>query len=272
MPGKILIADDSPNIREILKVSLEGDGYTVLLAEDGEQALDLVAREKPDLLIMDIMMPRVNGFQVCRRVKTDRATDDVPVIMLSAKTAQQDVFWGKDCGADEYLTKPFSTRELVGTIDRLLQSRRERRPGQGEGVAEELKRRAERGEKSRLVLLEWDARAMDVFRKKYGEFKLGEAHRQFRAAVETFLKEHDDPGPVDLHDASGIELVLRGGAPEAKRTALQLAKRLNEIASGLYAPDDRERGFIPFRDPRASREEKLPLLSFTPRVAKDKAA
>jgi DNA-binding response OmpR family regulator len=272
MPGKILVADDSPNIREILKVSLEGDGYTVLLAEDGEQALALVAQEKPDLLIMDVMMPRVNGFQVCRRVKTDRATDDVPVIMLSAKTAQQDVFWGKDCGADEYLTKPFSTRELVGTIDRLLKVRREHRPDHAAGVAEELKRRAERGETSRLVLLEWDPRAMDVFRKKYGEFKLGEAHRQFRAAAEMFLKERDDPGPVELHDASGIEVVVRGGTTEARKTALKLAERLNQVAAGLYADEDRDRGFIPFRDPRAPREEKLPLLTFTPRVATNKAA
>ena len=81
MPAKILIADDSPNIREILKMSLETDGYTVVLAEDGEQALAMVTDEKPDLVIIDVMMPKVNGFQVCRRVKTERATHDVPVIM-----------------------------------------------------------------------------------------------------------------------------------------------------------------------------------------------
>ncbi len=86
MPGKILVADDSPNIREILKLSLETDGYTVVLAEDGDQALAMVEQEKPDLVIMDIMMPRVNGFQVCRRLKGDRATHDLPVIMLTAKS------------------------------------------------------------------------------------------------------------------------------------------------------------------------------------------
>src|SRR5206468_13114795 len=138
MPGKILVADDSPNIREILKISLEGDGYTVVLAEDGEMALAVVAQEKPDLLIMDVMMPKVNGFQVCRRVKTDRATHDVPVIMLSAKSAQQDVYWGKDCGADEYMTKPFSTMELVKTIERLLRLRQQRQAGHASGVVEEL--------------------------------------------------------------------------------------------------------------------------------------
>ncbi len=275
MPGKILVADDSPNIREILKISLEGDGYTVVLAEDGEMALSVVAQEKPDLLIMDVMMPKVNGFQVCRRVKTDRATHDVPVIMLTAKSAQQDVFWGKDCGADEYLTKPFSTKELVKTIDRLLKVRQQQQQQQSvhtSGVAEELLKRHERGEDGRVVHLEWDPRAMDIFRKKYGEFKLGEAYRQFRAAAEQFLKDHDDPGPVELHDVNGLTLVLRGGEPEAKKAAAKLVKRLNEIAAGLYAAEDRDRGFIPFRNPRTSQEEKLPLLSFSPRIASDKAA
>src|SRR6266540_2378851 len=133
MPGKILVADDSPNIREILKISLEGDGYSVVLAEDGEQALERVAQEKPDLLIMDVMMPKVNGFQVCRRVKTDPSTHEVP------------------------------------------------------------RQRNARGDTGQIVHFEWDPRAMDVFRKKYGEFKLSEAYKRFRAATEKFLKEHDDP-------------------------------------------------------------------------------
>jgi DNA-binding response OmpR family regulator len=272
MPEKILIADDSPSIREILKIGLEADGYTVVLAEDGDQALTMVASEKPDLLIMDVMMPKVNGFQVCRRVKTDRATHDVPVIMLTAKSAQQDVFWGKDCGADEYLTKPFSTKELVKAIDRLLKVRRQRLSGHASGVAEDLRQRETRGEAAQIVHFEWDARAMDVFRKKYGEFKLGEAHKQFRGTAEQFLAEHDDPGPVELHDVSGVTVVLRGSTSEVKQVAAKLAKRLNEIATALYAAEDRERGFIPFRDPRDPQEQKLPLLSFSPRFVPDKAA
>src|SRR6266581_4750584 len=272
MPGKILVADDSPNIREILKLSLETDGYTVVLAEDGDQALAMVEQEKPDLVIMDIMMPRVNGFQVCRRLKGDRATHDLPVIMLTAKSGDQDVFWGKDCGADEYMTKPFSTRDLGKTIDRLLALGRERRAGATGGVLQEYRDRQARGEEGQIVNFDWDPRAMDIFRKKYGEFKLGEAYKKFRAAAEQFLKDHDDPGPVELHDVNGLTLVLRGGVPEAKKAAAKLVKRLNEIAAGLYAAEDRDRGFIPFRNLRTSQEEKLPLLSFSPRIVPDKAA
>jgi DNA-binding response OmpR family regulator len=272
MPGKILVADDSPNIREILKISLEGDGYSVVLAEDGEQALEKVAQEKPDLLIMDVMMPKVNGFQVCRRVKTNPSTHQVPVIMLTAKSGQQDVYWGKDCGADEYLTKPFSTKELVKTIERLLQIRQQRQAAHASGVVEELRQRHARGDAGQIVHFEWDSRAMDVFRKKYGEFKLSEAYKRFRAAAEQFLKEHDDPGPVELHDVVGLKVVLRGSAAEAKKVAAKLARGLNEVAAGLYAAEDRDRGYIPFRDPRNTQEEKYPLLSFSPRIAPDKAA
>jgi DNA-binding response OmpR family regulator len=271
MAGKILIADDSPNIREILKMSLETDGYTVVLAEDGEQALAMVSEEKPDLVIIDVMMPKVNGFQVCRRVKTERSTHDVPVIMLTAKSGQQDVYWGKDCGADEYITKPFSTKDLAKTIARLL-GLRASRPGHAQGVMEEHLQRRARGEESQIVNLEWNPRAMDIFRKKYGEFKVSEAYRQFTSTVEEYLRDHKDPGPVELHEVSGLTIVLHGTVPEARQEAGRIAVQLNQIAAGLYGKEDRDRGFIPFKNPRTSQEENLPLLSFSPTLLSDQAA
>ena len=90
--------------------------------------------------------------------------------------------------------------------------------------------------------------------------------------MEQFLGENKDPGPVELHEVSGVAVVLRGSASQAKELAKKLARRLNEVAGALYAPEDRDRGYIPFRNPRTSQEEKLPLLSFSPRIAPDKAA
>ena len=272
MPGKILIADDSPNIREILKLSLEIDGYSVVLAEDGEQALALVAEQKPDLVIIDVIMPKKNGFQVCRRVKTDPATHGVPVIMLTAKSGQQDVYWGKDCGADEYITKPFSTKELAKAIARLLGPGKERQAGHGTGVLEEHRQRRAQGAKSRIVNLDWNPRAMDIFRKKYGEIKVSEAYKKFRIAAEQFLRDHDDTGPVELHEVSGLTVVLSGTASQARQAAGDLAASLNQVAATLYAAEDRDRGFIPFRNPRTSLEENLPLLSFNPILVPEKAA
>ena len=168
MTGKILVADDSPSIREILQMNLETLGYSVVLAEDGEKALQQLGQERPDLLIVDVMMPKVNGFQICRRVKSNPATQATPVILLTARSQQEDVFWGKDCGADEYMTKPFSTKELVKTIERLLQIRQQRQAGHASGVVEELRQRRARGEAGEIVQFDWDPRALDVFRKKYG--------------------------------------------------------------------------------------------------------
>jgi DNA-binding response OmpR family regulator len=272
MPKKILIADDSPNIREILKLSLETAGYEVVVAEDGDQAMTIFEQEKPDLLIVDVMMPKANGFQICRKVKTNIATIHVPVILLTAKSQQEDVFWGKDCGADEYITKPFSTKELEKTIARLLRLAEDRQAGLATGVREEQRRRRAAGEKSQIVVLEWDPRAMDIYRKKYGEFKFSEAQRVLRQEAEDFLEDLKDAGPVDLHETSGLTFVMRGSSKEVLRQAQELAKRLNLLAVTFYTSDDKNRGYIPFRDPRTAQQEKLPLLSFNPRIVPDIAA
>lgn len=269
-PGRILVADDSPNIREILKMSLETAGHTVLVAEDGEQALRLFTAEAPDLIILDVMMPKANGFQICRKVKTDVRTALTPVILLTAKSQQEDIYWGKDCGADEYVTKPFSTKELERTVAQLL--RRRRGEEEASGVAEDQRRRREKGETSQVAHLDWDPRAMDIFRKKYGEFKHGEALRAFQREAERFLKEHGDPGPVDVQEALGLSVVLRGATDDALKSARELADHLNAVAAALYADEDRKRGYIPFRTPLQKQEERLPLLSFTPRIAPDIAA
>ena len=272
MAGKILIADDSANIRDILKLSLEGAGYDVLLAEDGEQALDLFARERPDLLIVDIMMPRVNGFQICRRVKNNRATQATPVILLTAKTQQEDIFWGKDCGADEYVTKPFSTRDLEHAIARLLQEREARTAATSGSVVEEHRRRVDRGEAAQIVTLQWDTRALNVFRKKYGEMKFRDLQTVLRQEAETFLGEIQDPGPVEIREDTGMQVVLRGTGRQPLRRAQEMVRRLNASAASLYAADDRDRGYIPFRDPRRRQEQKLPLLTLKARVNAGKAA
>lgn len=272
MPAKILVADDSPNIREILKMSLESSGHVVLLAEDGEQAMRLFASEKPDLLIVDVMMPKANGFQICRKVKTNVATASTPVILLTAKSAQEDIYWGKDCGADEYITKPFSTRELERSVARLIKRRQDLEGGVAGGILEEQRRRGAGGEDSQIIVLDWDHRAMDVFRKKYGEFKHGEALRAFHEATVSFLDQHKDPGPVEIHDTSGLTVVLRGDAGVALTSGQDLARHLNTVAASFYAEEDRRRGYIPFRNPQQKNEEKFPLLTFTPRLASDVAA
>lgn len=266
MSDRILVADDSQNMRDILKMSLETFGYNVILAEDGERALERIMADHPDLLIVDIMMPKVNGFQICRRVKSDPATRTTPVILLTARVQEEDVFWGRDCGADEYITKPFRTEELQQTINRLLKRRQDEASRARLGTLDEQRQRLAGGGESQIVMFRWDTRAMDVFRKKYGEIRFSEALRALRAESERFLAERKDPGPVAVHVPFGLSVVVTGAPTEAMQIGHALVKRLNELAITFYDVGDRECGHIAFRDPRSGREARLPLLSFTARI------
>ena len=120
MKGKILVVDDEIYIVHILDFSLGMEGYDVVTALDGEQALEKIKSEKPDLIVLDIMMPKLDGYEVCKTIKSDSATKQIPVILLSAKGRNVDQKMGFDVGADDYITKPFSPRKLVERINQLL--------------------------------------------------------------------------------------------------------------------------------------------------------
>jgi len=118
--GKILVVDDEIYIVHILDFSLGMEGYEVVTALDGEAALEKVKTEKPDLIVLDIMMPKLDGYEVCKTIKANAATQNIPVILLSAKGRNADQKMGFDVGADDYITKPFSPRKLVERINQLL--------------------------------------------------------------------------------------------------------------------------------------------------------
>lgn len=116
----LLVVDDSPTGRRIVSEALRVHGYDVITAEDGEQALDLAFRRKPNLIVLDIVLPKQNGFQVCRRLKAEPHTRQVKVVLLSSKILATDKQWGMKQGADNYVTKPFEIPELLTVIDQLL--------------------------------------------------------------------------------------------------------------------------------------------------------
>jgi DNA-binding response OmpR family regulator len=118
--GRILVVDDEIYIVHILDFSLGMEGYEVVTALDGEEALRKVSEAKPDLIVLDIMMPKMDGYETCKALKSDAATKDIPVILLSAKGRNVDMQTGYDVGADDYITKPFSPRKLVDRINAML--------------------------------------------------------------------------------------------------------------------------------------------------------
>lgn len=120
---KILIVDDEPNILISLEFLMKREGYEVVLARDGQEALDAIAREHPDLVLLDVMMPIKSGFDVCHEVRSGEMARDTIIVMLTAKGRDTDIAKGMALGADAYMTKPFSTRELVEKVSELLRGR-----------------------------------------------------------------------------------------------------------------------------------------------------
>ena len=130
MPGElILLVDDEPNIVELARLYLEREGFRTVAVGDGQSAIDHAAKDNPALMVLDLMLPLVDGYDVCRRV---RATSDLPIIMLTARDEDIDKIIGLELGADDYLTKPFNPRELVARVKAIL--RRSERAAKAEST------------------------------------------------------------------------------------------------------------------------------------------
>jgi DNA-binding response OmpR family regulator len=121
--ARVMAVDDDHVIRGLLEVNLEMEGHEVMTAIDGQDALDKVRADPPDLIILDVMMPNVNGWQVAEQLRADDATRDIPIIFLSARAMDNDVRKGRDLGADSYVTKPFDPIDLMELVRRLLEDR-----------------------------------------------------------------------------------------------------------------------------------------------------
>ena len=119
---KVLIVDDEPNIVMSLDFLMRKAKYDVFIARNGQEALDLVEEEKPDLILLDIMMPDIDGYEVCRQIKSDESTQHCKIIFMSAKSKTADIQKGLDLGASLYITKPFSTRNLMKQVKQLMKS------------------------------------------------------------------------------------------------------------------------------------------------------
>jgi twitching motility two-component system response regulator PilH len=122
MAGSILVVEDSPTERQLIGKMLQDNGYRVLLAADGDEALAILERERPALLLLDVVLPGTNGFQLCRQLKSSPKTRDIRIVLVTSKNQESDRFWGMKQGADEYLPKPFNADELLASVRRQVVS------------------------------------------------------------------------------------------------------------------------------------------------------
>ena len=133
MTGRILIVEDDEAIRDIVRYTLESNGFrNILVAADGQEGMEIALREKPSLILLDLMLPKVDGLEVCRRLKREESTREIPIVMLTAKSEESDIVVGLELGAIDYITKPFSSKVLVARIRAHLRQVAEQQGGSAE--------------------------------------------------------------------------------------------------------------------------------------------
>ena len=140
---RILLVEDEKDLVDIVKFRLEANNYEVVVAYDGQEALDRAKKEKPDLIILDLMLPKIDGFKVCRMLKFDEKYKKIPIIMFTARAQESDKKLGEEVGADAYITKPFDLEEVLVLVQRAMESRRLSRAFQE--LKQEVKKRFEPG-------------------------------------------------------------------------------------------------------------------------------
>ncbi|MFN2615184.1 MAG: response regulator [Actinomycetota bacterium] len=262
MSEVILVADDDPDILRFVELNLRLEGFDLLTAGDGEQALDLARDKVPALVILDVMMPKLDGYEVCQRLRNDSRTSHICVIMLTAKSMSADKVLGLTAGADDYISKPFDPLELVARVKTTLRRTREMRavspltglPGNIQ-IEAEVHRRL--GNRDVFAILWLDLDNFKAYNDRYG-FMNGDKAINYLASILRDLQ--DDIADTFVGHIGGDDFVMLCPADNAERLCEQIVKRFDSDVKALYDPDDAERGTIKVTD-RLGREMEYPLLS-----------
>jgi diguanylate cyclase (GGDEF)-like protein len=266
----ILVVDDDPFISRLLEIELRASGYEVQLASDGELALEMARDSCPDLVLCDVMMPNMDGFELTRRLRQDSRTATVSVIMLTARGLSADKLEGFSVGADDYIVKPFDTPELLARIHGVLRRAKEMRaqspltglPGNVR-IEEEIERRV--AAEDLFAILYADLDHFKAYNDHYG-FMRGDQVIQRTAAL---IQEasHAAAGPdTFVGHVGGDDFVVVCQADPAEQLAGEICRRFDSEVAEFYDPEDRARGYIEVTD-RRGEKQRFPLLAISIGVA-----
>jgi diguanylate cyclase (GGDEF)-like protein len=260
---RILIAEDDTNIRHVLRVQLEGAGYEVITADNGIKALEEVTRQAPDLILLDIMMPKLDGYEVCRRLKADFHTSKVPIIMLTAKSTENDKVDGLEIGANDYLTKPYSSKELLARVKGLLQwsnSEREANPLTGLpgniSIEKELKRRFELGQP--FVFAICDVDDFKEYNDYYGYVRGDQGIKMTASVITDAVQELGNDEDFIGH-IGGDDFVFISTPDKADIIAERITAEFDLRVKFLYDEADRRKGYIEVQNRRGEVERFGPM-------------
>jgi diguanylate cyclase (GGDEF)-like protein len=264
--GKILVVDDEPHIRRILQFLLEQEGYEVELAANGEQALAVVERTKPDLILLDIMMPKMDGFSVLKHLRGNFETRQVPVIMLTAKGESTEKVRGLRGGANDYLTKPFNQEELLLRMSNMLEVNRAQReanpltglPGNRAIERETLRRVSGEGSYGIMYI---DIDRFKSFNDHYG-YQRGDQAISYLARVLRDCSAEFGSAEDFVGHVGGDDFVVITDTEHAENLARQFIERFDAGIADLHEPADFEAGYLNVQS-RSGTVEKIPLITLT---------
>jgi diguanylate cyclase (GGDEF)-like protein len=264
--GRLLVVEDDINLRTILKMQLERANYSVRTAENGEDALEALGEELFDLVLLDVIMPGMDGWTVCRHIKNDIATANIPVIMLTARSEQEDRIRGLVGGANDYLTKPYELEELLARVRNILQWSRMQRaanpltglPG-NIAIENELSRRMDLGETFAFMYIDIDS--FKAFNDHYS-FRRGDEAIKLTASILLSAVSLEGSGSDFVGHVGGDDFVLIVADECAEAVVAEIIRDFDHKIPKLYEQEDRERGYIETKDRRGNLA-KFPLMSIT---------
>ncbi|MBI4355662.1 MAG: response regulator [Candidatus Omnitrophica bacterium] len=262
----ILIVDDDPDIRDVVKLALTPAGYDLVEAADGEQALELIRSRAPNLVLIDYMMPKMDGAQVCRVLKEDVLLRHLPIIMLTARGELSDKIHGLDAGADDYIVKPFEPKELVARVKMVLRRTTQdldanpltRLPG-NLSIQQELQARIDRDAPYAVCYIDIDK--FKSLNDKYGFERGDEAIRQTARILLKALQERGERGDF-LGHIGGDDFVIITTPLRADALCEQILREFDAMAPSLYNKEDRQAGFLVGKD-RQGNIVHVPLLTIS---------
>jgi diguanylate cyclase (GGDEF)-like protein len=264
--ARILVADDEPHIRRILQFLLEQEGFEVHMAEDGEEAWKAVASFQPDLVLLDVMMPRMDGFAVLEIIRAGFETARLPVILLTAKGEEQDKVKGLAGGANDYIVKPFNHDELLLRVSNLLEAtRREREANpltglpRNRAIDREVQDRITSDQEFGFMYIDMDR--FKSFNDKYG-YSRGDRAISFLAGVLVGITQKYGSGREFVGHVGGDDFVVVATAKDAKRLACRIIQEFDEGKVDLHDEKDVRNGYLEI-ECRSGQIERFPLITLT---------
>jgi len=272
LPDRILVVDDDRDICRSIEVILRLEGYDVRVAHEGEEALEQAARVQPDLVLLDMMMPGIDGYEVTKRLRHDPRTATASIIMLTARALPADKVLGLTAGCDDYIVKPFDPTELIARVQSALRRTRQMRevspltglPGNFQ-IAAELERLVTEEDATDFAVLYADLDDFKAYNDHYGFMRGDEAIRATgRLLTDSLARVRTDPSFAG--HIGGDDFVLVTSADKAEFMAQDIVRNFDALAPTLYDEDDRQRGYVEVADRRGVLHH-YPFLSISIGIA-----